>query len=189
MKIRRTQTNIKRRDRKRITVAFILCEIIAIFLFSYFGIFQTRQISAEDTDIISGEIEGKAHFDYGTGTVRKPRIHYYKFWINGEKYRLNVSEAECEALEKILLSDSNPTFEFRVYNRPFRKEIVEFYHSGEELATLNGFNDVQRSGRTAAILLFVFAEVVAIPLYVIYTLFHRTSKDRIYFRRNKNEKD
>ena len=162
---------------------------IAIFLFSYFGIFQTRQISAEDTDIISGEIEGKAHFDYGTGRSKKPRIHYYKFWINGEKYRLNVSEAECEKLEKILATNDSPTLEFRVYRHPFSKEIVEFYHSGEELATLYDFNCAQTSARIAAIILFVIAEVIAIPLYTVYTVFHRTSKDRIYFRRNKNEKD
>ena len=180
MKFKHTQTNIMRRDRKRVTIIFLICELVAIFLFAYFGIFQTRRISLDDTSVIAGEIEGHAHFDYGTGTVRKPRIHYYKFWINGEKYLLNVSEADCEALEKILLSDSNPTFEFRVYNRPFRKEIVEFYHNGMELATLEDFNAVQRSGRTATILLFVFAEVVAIPLYVIYTLFHRTSKDKLF---------
>lgn len=178
MKFRHTQTNVKRRDRQIATIIFAICELVVIFFFAYLGIYETRQITDEDTEVIVGEIEGRAHFDYGSGIGTRPRIHYYKLWIDGKKYRLNVSESDCDALEKILTSDSSPNFEFRVYSHPFSKEIVEFYHNGEELSTVSAFNDVQRSGRTAAILLFIFAEVVTIPLYVVYMVFHRTSKDK-----------
>ena len=68
--------------------------------------------------------------------------------------------------------------EFRVHNRIFRNDIVEFYFNDVELETLNDYNKNQSTLRIFAIILFSLVEVFTIPVYVAYVIFHRTSKDK-----------
>ena len=171
MKFRHTQTNVKRRKRQIATIVFAICELVAIFLFAYFGIARTSQVTDENTTVITTEIDDYAHIDFA-GIKIKP--HYYKIWIDEQKYNLGASllNVDCDNLQKIL--DSNPLLNVRTYHN----DIVEIYLGDIELVSADRYNENQTSARVLAIILFSLAEVFAIAGYVVYMIFHRTSKDK-----------
>ena len=59
--VKKTETNIKRIDRFKKTVAFLLFQIVAISLFCIFGIAESKQLTYEDTSVITGEIDDYTH--------------------------------------------------------------------------------------------------------------------------------
>ncbi len=63
------------------TVIFILFELVAIFLFAYFGIVQTEQASYENTSVISTDKYEYKHIELGAN--RRTR-HYYSIWTNDD---------------------------------------------------------------------------------------------------------
>lgn len=172
-KVKKTETNIKRIDRFKKTVAFILFQIVAISLFCIFGIAESKQLTYEDTSVIIGEIDDYTHIDFSAGRTNR---HYYDLYIDGQEYRLFVNDSTCEKVKEIIKIDH--VIEFRVHNRIFRNDIVEFYFNDVELETLNDYNKNQSTLRIFAIILFSLVEVFAIPVYVAYVIFHRTSKDK-----------
>ena len=82
---------------------------------------------------------------------------------------LNV---DCDNLQEIL--DSNPTLNVRIYHN----DIVEIYLDGTELVSADKYNENQATLRVWAIILFSSAELFAFAGYVVYMIFHRTSKDK-----------
>ena len=171
MKSKHTQTNVKRKDRQIATIIFVICELVAIFLFAYFGIARTSQVTDENTTVISTEIDDYKHIELGSN--RNAR-HYYDIWIDGQKYRLGTAllTVNCDNLQEIL--DSNPTLDVRIYHN----DIVEIYLDGTELVSADKYNENQTTLRVWAIILFSLVEVFAIAGYVVYMIFHRTSKDK-----------
>ena len=171
MKFRHTLTNVKRRDRQIATIIFAICELVAIFLFAYFGIQRTSQVADENTTTITTEIDDYTHIDYGSSGHRR---HYYNLWIDGQKYRLGTAwlSVDCDNLQEIL--DSNPTFNVRTYHN----DIVEIHLGDMELVSADKYNENQTSKRLSAIILFSLVEIFAIAGYVVYMTFHRTSKDK-----------
>ena len=171
MKFKHTQTNIKQRERQMVTIIFVICELVAIFLFAYFGIARTSQVTDKNTTVITTEIDDYKHIELGAN--RNAR-HYYDIWIDGQKYRLGTAllNVDCDNLQEIL--DSNPTFNVRIYHN----DIVEIYLDGTELVSADKYNENQSTLRVWAIILFSLVELFAIAGYVVYMIFHRTSKDK-----------
>ena len=171
IKFRHTQTNVKRRERQITTIVFAICELVAIFLFAYFGIARTSQVTDENTTVITTEIDDYAHI-YSHGI--KIKLHYYKIWIDEQKYNLGASllNVDCDNLQEIL--DSNHPLNVRTYHN----DIVEIYLGDIELVSADRYNENQTSARVLTIILFSLAEVFAIAGYVVYMIFHRTSKDK-----------
>ncbi len=171
MKFKHTQTNVKRKDRQIATIIFAICELVSIFLFAYFGIVRTSQVTDENTTVITTEIDDYKHIELGSN--RNAR-HHYDIWINGQKYRLGTAllTVDCDNFQEIL--DSKPTFNVRIYHN----DIVEIYLDGTELVSADKYNENQTTLRVWAIILFSLVEVFAIAGYVVYMIFHRTSKDK-----------
>ena len=171
MKFRHTQTNIKRRDRQIATIIFAICELVAILLFAYFGIARTSQVTDENTTVITTEIDDYSHIDFGSSGHRR---HYYNIWIDGQKYNLGTSllNVDCDNFQEIL--DSNPTLNVRIYHN----DIVEIYLDDTELVSADKYNENQTALRVLAIIVFSLVEVCAIAGYIVYMIFHRTSKDK-----------
>ena len=57
-------------------------------------------------------------------------------------------------------------------------DIVEIYLYDTELVSADKYNENQTALRVLAIILFSLVEVFAIAGYVVYMIFHRTSKDK-----------
>ena len=168
-KVKKTETNIKRIDRFKKTVAFLLFQIVAISLFCIFGIAESRQLTYEDTIVIINEIDDYTHIDFHAGRINR---HWYDLCIDEQEYRLFVNDSTCEKMQEII--KSNHTIEFRVYNN----DVVEFYFNDIEIESLNNYNKNQAALRIFAIVLFSLVEVIAIAVYVSYIILHRTSKDK-----------
>ena len=160
-----------RRDRQIATVIFILFEIVAIFLFAYFGIVKTEQASYENTSVISTDKYEYKHIELGAN--RRTR-HYYSIWIDGEKYHLGTAllTVDCDSFQKVL--DNNQTIDIRTHHN----EIVEIYLADTELVSKDMYNANQSTLRVLAIILFSMVEVFTIAGYILYMIFHRTSKDK-----------
>ena len=171
MKSKHTQTNAKHRDRQIATIIFVICELVAIFLFAYFGIARTSQVTDENTTVITTEIDDYKHIELGSN--RNAR-HHDDIWIDGRKYNLGTSllNVDCDNLQEVL--DGNPTLNVRIYHN----DIVEIYLDGTELVSADKYNENQTTLRVWAIILFSLVEVFAIAVYVVYMIFHRTSKDK-----------
>lgn len=171
MKFRHTQTNAKRRDRQIATIIFAICELVSIFLFAYFGIARTSQVTDKNTTVITTEIDDYKHIELGSN--RNAR-HYYDIWIDGQKYDLGTAllNVDCDNLQEVL--DGNPTLNVRIYHN----DIVEIYLDGTELVSADKYNENQTTLRVWAIILFSLVELFAIAGYVVYMIFHRTSKDK-----------
>lgn len=171
MKFRHTQTNAKQRDRQIATIIFAIFELVVIFLFAYFGIARTSLVTDENTTVITTEIDDYKHNELGAN--RNAR-HYYDIWIDGQKYDLGTAllDVDCDNFQEIL--DSNPTFNVRIYNN----DIVEIYLDNIELVSADKYNENQATLRVWAIILFSLVELFAIAGYVVYMIFHRTSKDK-----------
>ena len=171
MKFRHTQTNAKRKDRQIATIIFAMCELVTILLFAYFGIARTSQVTDENTTVITTEIDDYKHIELGSN--RNAR-HYYNIWIDGQKHNLGTSllNVDCDNLQKVL--DNNPTLDVRIYHN----DIVEIHFDDIELVSADKYNENQTTLRVWAIILFSLVEVFAIAVYVVYMIFHRTSKDK-----------
>lgn len=171
MKFRHTKTNIKRRDRQKATIIFAVCELVAIVLFAYFDIVRTSQATDENTTVITTEIDDYTHIKYSSG---KHSWHHYKIWIDEQKYHLGAAllNVDCNKLQEIF--DSNPTLDVRI----FHNDVVEIYLGETELVSADKYNENQVSKRALAIILFSLAEAFAITGYIVYIIFHRTSKDK-----------
>ena len=154
-----------------VTIIFVICELVVIFLFAYFGIARTSQVTDENTTVITTEIDDYKHIERGSN--RNAR-HYYNIWIDEQKYRLGTAllNVDFDNFQEIL--DSNPTFNVRIYHN----DIVEIYLDGTELVSADKYNENQSTLRVWAIILFSLVELFAIAGYVVYMIFHRTSKDK-----------
>ena len=172
-KVKKTETNIKRIDRFKKTVSFILFQIIVISIFCIFGIADTKQLTYENTIEITGFLDDYSHTDFNG---RKINIHYYSLWIDGQKYKLTVNGTACNQMQDIV--KSNDEIRFRYHDRILFNDIVEFEFDDTELKSLDDINSSQKGLRIMFIILFSLVELIFVSMYIIYIVFHRTSKDK-----------
>lgn len=172
-KIKKTETNIKRADRLKKTLAFLLFQVIAISLFCIFGIAELKPLTYEDTSRITGKIEDFSHVEFNGYRIN---IHHYDLWINGQKYRLAVNDSTCESMQEIIKSGAS--VEFCVHDRVFRNDIADFQFESMEIRSLNDYNTGNSPFRICAIVLFSLVEIFFCTAYAFYILLHRTSRDK-----------
>ena len=172
LKIRKTLTNIKRIDRIKITFIFILFQIVAVPLFCILGIVGTAHANDDNTTVITSKIE-----DYHYVNISAGRLHsvYFKVQIDGKQYHIGSGNLTVsnDAFDNIL--NDTPVATVRVHHD---NKIAEMYSNGIEYVSINKYNANKNAERTLAIILFSLTEVFVCSIYVIYILYHRTSKDK-----------
>ena len=87
-----------RRDRKRVTIIFLICELVAIFLFAYFGIFQTRRISLDDTSVIAGEIKSNKSKSFLVATPKT-----IKYLLSKCNSKIEFINAPCKKRHNVFI--------------------------------------------------------------------------------------
>ena len=172
MKIRKTLTNIKRIDRLKKTVAFLLFQVVLISLFCVFGIARTAHLTVDETTAITGKIENYSRHKRYSG--RGAASVYFKVYIDGAEYKigsyLTVSADEFEAF---LEMSPIVTLRFNAHG-----EEVQLYSNSREYISLDKYNIDMRNWRITSIVLFSLTELISIAIYTVYMIFHRTSKDK-----------
>lgn len=169
MKIRKTQTKIKRIERLKKTVAFILFQIVAISLFCIFGVAGTVRANDANTATVTASVE-----DYSYHELRWSNFRY-KIYADGKKYRTtsNFVSVNNEQFKEILSKSPIVTIRF-----DRKGNIVQMYSDGVEYVSFDKYNHEQTMWRTIAIVSFSLVELFVCAEYVLYVIYHRTSKDK-----------
>lgn len=169
MKIRKTETNIKRIDRLKKTFAFGLIQILVISLFCIFGISGTACATEDNTETITAIVEDFNYHELRWNNFR------YKIYIGGKVYRTtsNMVTVNNDQLIEVLSKSPLVSLSFdRIGN------IVKMYSDGVEYVSIDKYNDEQILWRIIAIVLFVLVELFVCAEYILYIIYHRTSKDK-----------
>ncbi len=169
MKIRKTLTNIKKIERVKVTVIFVVLEVIIIGLFT-FGMIKTVPVKAENVSVSEGKIE---NYRFIARPARRGWNYTLNCEMHGEEYKIFVSSNKKEHIEGLLQAHSVAEI------GSVKGEVVFYSIDGIELYSINEFNSGQKSERILAIVLFSIVEIVSIPLFTLYIIYHRTSKDPI----------
>lgn len=169
MKIRKTETNIKRIERLKKTIAFILFQVILVSLFCIFGVVGTASATENNTTTVVATIEDYSYRKLRWGNCR------YNIYVGSEKYRTtsNFLTVNNEQFKEVL--NKAPTVSV-CYDRVGR--VVQMCSDGVEYVSFDKYNSEQMTGRILAIVLFLLVELFLCAEYVIYIIFHRTSKDK-----------
>ena len=168
MKIRKTETNIKRIERLKKTVAFILIQVFAISLFCIFGVARTACATEYNTATITATVEDYSYYELRWS-------NRYKIYVEGKMYRTtsNFVTVNNEQFNEFL--SGSPTVLIR-FDR--RGNLVQMYSDGVEYVSFDKYNDEQILWRIMAIILFSLVELFVCAEYVLYIIYHRTSRDK-----------
>lgn len=169
MKIRKTETNIKRIERLKKTVAFILFQIVVISLFCVFGISWTTRATEDNTTVITATVE-----DYKYHELRRNNFRY-KVYLEGEIYRTTSNFVTVNNEQFVELLSKSPLVLIRFDKRG---NIVQMYSDGIEYVSFDKYNSEQTMWRIIAIVAFSIVELFACAGYVLYITYNRTSKDK-----------
>lgn len=134
MQIRKTETNIKRIERLKKTVAFILFQIVAISLFCIFGIAGTTRATENNTTLVTATVE-----DYKYHELRWSNFSY-KIYIEGKSYRTTSNFVTVNNEQFIEILSESPLVSIRFDKRG---NIVQMYSDGIEYVSFNTYNDEQ----------------------------------------------
>ncbi len=169
MKIRKTETNIKRAERVKKTVAFVFLQIVAISLFCVFGIADTIRATEENTAFITAKVE-----DYSSYELRRTNFRY-TIYVEDEKFLTtsNMVTVNNDQFEELL--GESPIVSIRVDRRG---NIAQMYSDGVEYVSLEKYNNEQTTWRIIATVVFSVVELFACAEYVLYIMYNRTSKDK-----------
>lgn len=169
MKIRKTDTNIKRIERLKKTVIFILIQIFAISLFCVLGIAGTACATESNTVTVTAPVQ-----DYSYHELRRSNFRY-RIYVEGEKYRTTSNFVTVNNEQFIGFLSGSPTVSIRFDQRG---NIVQMYSDGVEYVSFDKYNAEQTMWRIIAIVLFSLVELFVFAEYVLYITYHRTSKDK-----------
>ena len=169
MKIRKTETNIKRIERQKKTVGFVLFQIIVISLFCVFGIAWTTRATEDNTTVVTAIVE-----DYKYHELRRTNFRY-KIFIEGKGYRTTSNFVTVNNEEFIEILSKSPLVSIRFDGRD---NIVQMYSNGIEYVSFDKYNSEQTMWRIIAIVVFSIVELFACAEYVLYIMYNRTSKDK-----------
>ena len=168
MKIRKTQTNIKRMQRLKKTIIFILIQIVAIFLFCNFGIAGTTCATKDNTATVTAIVQDYNHYELR-------RDFRYRIYVDGEMYRTTSNFVTVDHEQFIGFLSESPTVSIR-YDQ--RGRIVQMYSNEIEYVSLDKYNSEQRISRTISIVVFSLVELFVCIDYALYIAYNRTSKDK-----------
>ena len=168
-------------NRARVTVFLVVFEIIAIFVFTYYGIAKTEYANERNTVELTAKID---KYEYVNNKVGGIKYHHYTIYCGDKEYHLGGSlmdDIDHSAFSEILNFSPKAKMVVNKWG-----EIVELVIGGNKFVSSEYYNDDQLASRVTAIVLFCFVQVITIPCYVIYMLFHRTSKDRWHVKKQNN---
>lgn len=169
MKIRKTETNIKRIERLKKTVAFILFQIVAISLFCILGIAGTARATENNTTVVMATVE-----DYKYHELRRNNFRY-KIYVEGKSYRTTSNFVTVNNEQFMEILSESPLVSVRFDKRG---NIVQMYSDGIEYVSFDKYNSEQIMRRIIAIIVFSIVELFACAGYVLYIMYNRTSKDK-----------
>ena len=169
MRIRKTETNIKRIERIKKTVAFILFQIVAISVFGIFGIALTTQATENNTTVVTATVEDYRYHELRWGNFS------YKICVEGKNYRTTSNFVIVNNDQFVEILSESPIVSLR-FDR--KGKIVQMHSNGVEYVSFDRYNKEQRNCRIIAIVLFVIVELFICAEYVLYVIYHRTSKDK-----------
>ncbi len=169
MKIRKTETNIKRIERIKKTVAFVLFQIVVISLFCVFGIAWTTRATENNTTLVTATVE-----DYKYHELRRSNFRY-KIYIEGKSYRTTSNFVTVNNEQFLEVLSESPLVSIRFDKRG---NIVQMYSDGIEYVSFDKYNGEQTMWRMIAIVVFSIVELFACAGYVFYIMYNRTSKDK-----------
>ena len=171
MNIRKTLTNIKRIDRLKMTARFLLFQVVTISLFCIFGISGTAHATEDNTTVITARVENYSrHIGYGKGHSKI----YFKAQIDGEQYKLgSYKTVTADDFEELL--KASPSVTLRLDKNV---KVAQMHSDGVEYLSLDKYNADMTNWRIVWIVLFSLAEAFFVAVYVLYMIYHRTSKDK-----------
>lgn len=169
MKIRKTETNVKRIDRLKKTVAFVVFQIITISVFCAFGIVGTSRATENNTTVITATVE-----DFKCHELRRNNFRY-KIIVEGENYCTTSNFVTVNNEQFVELLSKSPLVSIRLDKIG---NIVQMYSDGIEYVSLEIYNSEQTMWRIIAIIMFLIAELFVFVDYILYMMYHRTSKDK-----------
>jgi hypothetical protein len=174
MEYRKTETNIKRMDRLKVTIALVLLEIVSITLFCIFGIVGTAKATDNNTRVITAEVVNHRYVDAKFGRTGS---RHFLVYAGGESFKVPSGKNKEELLE---LFSSMPTVTVRLDRYG---NVAELVADGRELCSLQDYNENQAVLRAWAIAVFSIAEALVLGGYAFYMIHHRTSKDKSFIGR------
>ena len=172
MRIRKTETNIKRIERLKKTVAFVLFQIVAISLFCILGISGTTRATEDNTTVVTATVE-----DYKYHELRWNNFRYV-IYVEGKSYRTTSNFVTVNNEQFIEILSESPLVSIYFDKRG---NIVQMYSGGVEYVSFEKYNNEQTNWRIIAIVLFSVIELFVCTEYVLYLIYHRTSKDKKWF--------
>ena len=169
MRIRKTETNIKRIERQKKTIAFLLFQIVIISLFCVLGISWTTRATEDNTTVITAIVK-----DYKYHELRRNNFRY-KIYIEGKSFRTtsNFVTVNNEQFVELLSKSSLVSIRFDK-----RGNIVQMYSDGIEYVSFDKYNSEQTMWRIISIAGFSIVELFACAEYILYIMYNRTSKDK-----------
>lgn len=150
--------------------------IIGLFVF---GMINSAAVKNENVSVSEGKIDS---YRFVARPARRGWNYILNCEMQGDEYKIFVSSNEKEYIEGLLQAHS--VAEIGSVNG----EVVYCSIDGVELYSLNEFNSGQKSERILAIVLFAIVEILVIPLFTLYIIYHRTSKDPIIKRKTGEKK-
>ena len=178
--MKQTHTNIMKANRARVTVFLVVVELIAIFVFAYYGIAKTECANEGNTVELTARID---EYEYIGDKFGRIRYHHYTIYCGDKEYHLGGSfmdDIDHSAFSELLTFSPEAKMVVNKWG-----EIVELAIDGNILVSSEYYNDDQLATRLTAIVLFCFIQVIIIPCYVIFMIFHRTSKDSWHVKKSK----
>ncbi len=169
MEYRKTETNIKRMDRLKATIALVVFEVVSITLFCVFGIVGTSEAADDNTRVITAEVVNHRYVDAKFGRIDS---RHFIVYASGENFKIPSGKNKEELNE---LFSGMPTVTVRLDRYG---NVAELHAEGRELYSLRDYNDNQATLRAWAIALFSVAEALVLAGYAFYMIHHRTSKDK-----------
>ena len=176
MKIRSTLTNIKRIDRLRATAIFCIIQLLFIGL-AVLNFSENTPVSTEQCEVIEGRVE-----DYRFRRAYRADRHFIT--INETEYQIygnkNIKSRDLRQLLK-----TRPDVTLLVNN----KEVISYSLNGVEYLSVENYNKSLRNNRIWVTVFLFLIDILIISYYVVYMIYHRTSKDPIFKIKPKKKEE
>lgn len=174
MKIRKTLTNSRRVDRLKATAIFCILQIILIGLV-VFNFFDNTPVCSERAEVIEGRIKDY-RFRRAYGADRHfITIDEIEYEVYGNK---NIKSRDLSQLLK-----TRPNATLLINN----KKVISYSLNDVEYLSVDDFNTNLRNNKIWVTVFLSLIDVLIISCYVVYMIYHRTSKDSVFRIRCKKK--
>ena len=167
MKIRKTLTNLRRVDRLKATAIFCILQIILIGLV-VFNFLDNAPVYSEHAEVVEGRVE-----DYRFRRAYGADRHFIT--INETEYEIygnrNIKSRDLRQFLK-----TRPDATLFVNN----KKVISYSLNDVEYLSVDDYNTSLRNNTIWVTVFLSLIDVLIISCYVVYMIYHRTSKDSVF---------